>query len=250
MSGKITLVGAGPGDPELLTVKAVRAIQRADLILYDALVDARVLDLAPRARRIYVGKRRAHHAVAQATIDRLLVRFARRGLEVVRLKGGDPFVFGRGGEEALAAERAGILCEIIPGISSAFAAPGAAGIPVTHRGLASGCLVLTATPAEAYQQTLPALSRAPLTIVLLMALDARDSIMRFLLDHGYGADHPAAIVCGASTVVQWSWTGCLGELASVLVPVGLPGVIVLGKTVELAARLGHRVAAQAAEEMA
>ena len=141
VNGRVVLVGAGPGDPELLTRRAVARLRSAELVLYDALVDERILRFARRARRFYVGKRAGRHAMTQEAINALMVRAARRGRRVVRLKGGDPFVFGRGGEEVLALRRAGVAYEVVPGISSAIAAPAAAGIPVTHRGISTAFLV-------------------------------------------------------------------------------------------------------------
>ncbi len=131
-TGHVSLVGAGPGDPELLTLRALRRLRAADLVLNDALVPAALVELAPQARRFFVGKRAGRHSIEQDTIHRLMIRAARRGDRVVRLKCGDPFVFGRGGEEALALAEAGIPFEIVPGLSSALAAPALAGIPVTH----------------------------------------------------------------------------------------------------------------------
>ncbi|HET9314120.1 MAG TPA: uroporphyrinogen-III C-methyltransferase, partial [Vicinamibacteria bacterium] len=142
MSGFVWLVGAGPGDPDLLTRRAARVLGEADLVLYDALVSQAALELAPRAQRFPVGKRAGRPSVDQETIHRLMITAARRGRRVVRLKGGDPFVCGRGGEEALALRAAGVPFEVVPGISSAVAAPAAAGIPVTHRGLASAFVVV------------------------------------------------------------------------------------------------------------
>src|SRR5436190_21764720 len=150
MIGSVTLVGAGPGDPELLTLKAVRRLEEADLVLYDALVDPETLGYAARARRFFVGKRAGRPAIRQDAINRLMIREARRGHKVVRLKCGDPFVFGRGGEEALALAAAGLPCEVIPWISSAIAVPLMAGIPVTHRGVASAFLVVAGHAESAY----------------------------------------------------------------------------------------------------
>src|SRR5215468_6968518 len=129
--GMVSLVGAGPGDPGLLTRRAIARLRSADLVLYDALVDERVLRYARRAQRFFVGKRAGRHAMTQPAIHALMIRAARRGKRVVRLKGGDPFVFGRGGEEALALQHAGVTFDIVPGVSNAIAAPAAAGIPVT-----------------------------------------------------------------------------------------------------------------------
>src|SRR5947208_846871 len=148
MTGHVSIVGAGPGDPALLTRKAVARLRAADLVLYDALVDPRVLRLARRAQKFFVGKRAGRHAITQQAIHAVMIRAARRGRRVVRLKGGDPFVFGRGGEEALALGAAGVPFEIIPGVSSALAAPALAGIPLTHRGTASAFLVVTGHDAD------------------------------------------------------------------------------------------------------
>jgi siroheme synthase len=142
VNGRVSLVGAGPGDPGLLTRHAVARLRSAELVLYDALVDQRVLRYARRARRFYVGKRAGRHAMTQEAINALMIRAARRGRRVVRLKGGDPFVFGRGGEEALALQRAGVPYDVVPGVTSAIAAPASAGIPVTHRGLSTAFLVV------------------------------------------------------------------------------------------------------------
>src|SRR5262245_14785853 len=143
-AGGVALVGAGPGDPGLLTVRGRRLIRRADVVVYDRLVDARLLELvSPHARVVFVGKERGHHTEPQEAINALLVTEARRGHRVVRLKGGDPFVLGRGGEEAAALRAAGVCFEVVPGVSSAVAAPAYAGIPVTYRGVASSFAVVT-----------------------------------------------------------------------------------------------------------
>src|SRR3954468_4024923 len=141
--GRVFLIGAGPGSVDLITLRGARRLGEADLVLYDALSSAEMRELAPSARWFFVGKRACRQSIGQDVLNRLLVRYARRGLRVVRLKCGDPFVFGRGGEEALALARAGVPFEIVPGVSSALAAPALAGIPVTHRGLASSFAVVT-----------------------------------------------------------------------------------------------------------
>jgi uroporphyrin-III C-methyltransferase len=235
--GRILLVGAGPGDPELLTVRAERALRLADLVLYDALVDPRVLAVAKRAQRFYVGKRAERASLSQSTIEGLMIRAARRGRTVVRLKSGDPFVLGRGGEEVLACEAAGIACEVISGITSAVAGPAAFGIPVTHRGVSPGFVVLSAVPASHYESILGALPPGAITVVLLMALGVRASIASFLLGAGWPGDLPAAIVVGATTAREWSWTGTLDGLGDPEVPEDrrdLPGLVVLGPVVSLA----------------
>ena len=151
MSGFVSLVGAGPGDIELLTLRALKRLREADLVLYDALVEHELLELAPQAKRFFVGKRAGRHSIDQEGIHALLIRAAKRGERVVRLKCGDPFVFGRGGEEALALEAAGVAYEIVPGVSSAIAAPALAGIPVTHRGVATGFAVISGHAEAAYR---------------------------------------------------------------------------------------------------
>jgi len=148
--GLVSLVGAGPGDPELLTVRAVARLQAADLVLYDALVDPATLRHAAHARWAYVGKRAGRHSISQETIERIMIRRALRGERVVRLKSGDPFVFGRGGEEALALAAAGVPCEVVPGVSAAVAGPALAGIPVTHRGTVSAFLVVSGHAETAF----------------------------------------------------------------------------------------------------
>jgi len=239
--GHVWLVGAGPGDPELLTLRAVRVLAQADLVLYDALLDPRVLAYAPRAQRFCVGKRAGKASVAQETTHALMIRAARRGKRVVRLKAGDPFVLGRGGEEALALGDAGIPVEIVPGLSSAIAGPQAAGIPVTHRAVAQGFLVVSAVPAEAFHRIVPATPPVGLTVVVLMGLAARAAISAGLTARGWSASHPAAVVLGAHTARQWSWTGTLGDLATLELPADradLPGILVLGDV----AHLGPRIA--------
>ena len=155
MTGKVVLVGAGPGDPGLLTLRGAEALRSANVVVYDRLVSGEVLDLAPpRAERVYAGKAPGQAAIDQDSINQLLVERAREDKRVVRLKGGDPFVFGRGGEEALACARAGVAFEVVPGVSSAVAAPAFAGIPVTHRGVAASVAIVTASarslPARMY----------------------------------------------------------------------------------------------------
>jgi uroporphyrin-III C-methyltransferase len=244
--GRVCLVGAGPGDPELLTLRAVRALAQADLVLYDALLDPRVLAYAPRAQRFCVGKRAGKASVAQETTHALMIRAARKGKCVVRLKAGDPFVLGRGGEEALALGDAGIPVEIVPGLSSAIAGPQAAGIPVTHRAVAQGFLVVSAVPSEAFFRLVPAAPPAGLTVVVLMGLGARAAIAAGLAARGWPPSHPAAVVLGAHTTRQWSWTGSLAELGALVLPADrddLPGILVLGDVAHLGPRIASATAA-------
>ena len=233
MLGQVFLVGAGPGDPDLWTVRAARLIREADLVLYDALVDADALRRSTDAQCFCVGKRAGRASVTQETITALMVRAARRGKRVVRLKGGDPFVFGRGAEEAIALTRAGIPYEIVPGVTTAVAAAELAGIPVTHRGVASGFLVLAGHVGEPLARALEGVRPGSVTLVVMMGLGERDVIAAQLLARGWSADLPTAIVCRASTPEQWVWTGTLGAVRTAEPPAGAPGVIVIGEVVSL-----------------
>ena len=242
--GSVALVGAGPGDPDLLTRRAVRRLEEADLVLYDALVDPEVLALAPAAQRIFVGKRAGRPAVRQGFINRLLVRAARRGRRVVRLKGGDPFVFGRGGEEALALVAAGIPFEVVPGISSAIAAPGLAGIPVTHRGTATAFVVVSGHAREAYSDVLGSLAPNAATVVVMMGLGSAADISALLRARGWRAGTPAAMVSGASTSESRTWIGTLTDLPAGVRDSrsGAPGTLVIGDVVKVGALLAPDLA--------
>jgi uroporphyrin-III C-methyltransferase/precorrin-2 dehydrogenase/sirohydrochlorin ferrochelatase len=251
MSGFVSLVGAGPGDPDLLTVRAARALAAADIVFYDALVARGTLDLASRAQRFGVGKRGGRPSMRQETINRLLVRSARRGRRVVRLKGGDPFVLGRGGEEALALAAAGVPFEIVPGVSSAVAAPALSGIPVTHRGLASAFVVVSGHAEDAWGPVLTGLSPGGLTLVVLMGLAARGPIANALLTRGWAPSTPAAILWGAGTWESARWIGSLAELGRADPPPaakGAPGTIVVGAVVALASVLGGAPSGEAEAE--
>lgn len=237
---RVSLVGAGPGDPELLTLRAARRLAEADVVLYDALVDPEVLNLAPTAQRVFVGKRAGRPAVRQEFINRLLIRAARGGRRVVRLKGGDPFVFGRGGEEALALVAAGVPFEIVPGVSSAIAAPALAGIPVTHRGVSTAFVVVSGHSAEAYAPVLGSLAPQAATVVVMMGLAAAPAITGLLIGRGWKRETPAAVVYGAGTRSARAWSGTLGELRERVVAgrAGSPGTIVIGEVVRIGAMLG------------
>jgi uroporphyrin-III C-methyltransferase len=248
MVGRVSLVGAGPGDPELWTLRAVRHLQEADLVLYDALVDARALRRFTKAQCFCVGKRAGRESVRQETIQRLMIRAARAGKCVVRLKGGDPFVFGRGAEEALALATAGIPFEVVPGVSSAIAAPEVAGIPVTHRGMASGFLVLSGHDVDAFDEGLRAVRPNAVSLVVLMGLAGRRQLAATLMTRGWNADTPAAIVCGASTPDQWIWTGALAQMGETQVPDGVAGVMVIGEVVRVREALAAASAAPTEEE--
>jgi uroporphyrin-III C-methyltransferase/precorrin-2 dehydrogenase/sirohydrochlorin ferrochelatase len=250
VTGHVSLVGAGPGDPDLLTVRAARRLAEADLVLYDALIAREARTLAPEARWFYVGKRAGRESISQAAINRLLVRAARRGFCVVRLKSGDPFVLGRGGEEALALVEAGIPFEVIPGVSSVLAAPGLAGIPLTHRGLASGFLVVSGHTESAYGPALQGLQPGSVTVVVLMGLGSRATIAAKLVERGWDPATPAAIVAGAATSEAWRWLGRLDGLASAEPPPSdAPGLLVIGAVAALAPTLQAQFGQLAASDV-
>jgi uroporphyrin-III C-methyltransferase/precorrin-2 dehydrogenase/sirohydrochlorin ferrochelatase len=201
-----------------------------------------MLDLAGRARRFYVGKRAGRHHVTQEQIQRLMIREAQGGARVVRLKGGDPFVFGRGGEEALALAEAGIPFEVVPGVSSAVAAPALAGIPVTHRGMSTGFAVVAGHAESAWRPALESLAPDSLTIVVLMGLGSRAAVAARLLERGWSPHTPAAILWAASRPEGSTWRGTLADLAGAAVSseaahADAPGTIVIGAVVSLAEAL-------------
>src|SRR5471030_2189816 len=231
--GHVSLVGAGPGDHGLLTRTAIARLRAADFVLYDALVDERILKYARRAQRFLVGKRAGRHAMTQDAIQALMIRAARRGRRVVRLKGGDPFVFGRGGEEALALQQAGIPYDVVPGISSAIAAPASAGIPVTHRGLSAGFLVVSGHEEEAFASAIGQLQPNGVTVVVLMGLARSAAIAGILIDCGWSRGTPAAIILDASRPQQQVWRGTLDQLSADAVDLdaGGAGTIVIGDVV-------------------
>lgn len=242
MTGRVYLVGAGPGDPELITVKGRRLLGAADVVVYDRLANPALLDLVPSgAERVYVGKKPGDHALRQEAINSLLIERARRGLVVVRLKGGDPFVFGRGGEEAEALAQAGVAWEYVPGVTSAVAVPGYAGIPVTHRALGSHFTVLTAhedpAKAEAVRWSEAALSGG--TLVILMGAGQVDAVTRRLMLEGLGSATPAALVSRGTWPDQTSVHSTLATVAQDGVGAGCnaPAVLIVGETVALGSRL-------------
>lgn len=241
--GRVSLVGAGPGDPGLLTLKAARLLAHADAVVYDYLAAAPVVALAPAdCERIYVGKKAGDHTLPQEEITALLVRLAREGKRVVRLKGGDPFVFGRGGEEAEELAAAGIPFEIVPGISSAIAAPAYAGIPVTHR--AHNTAVTIATGHEDPAKELSTLDFAKLadphqTLVLLMAMGNLPGIVAQLRAHGLPAEHPIAIVREGTKPAQRTLVATLESVVAEVERAGLkaPAIVIVGHVVRLRERI-------------
>ncbi len=239
--GRVFLVGAGPGDPDLLTLKGKRCLEEADVVLYDRLVNPELLNHARRAELIYVGKQARKHGIDQRTIEALLIHYAREGKQVVRLKGGDPFVFGRGGEEAEALSRAGLPYDIVPGISSAIAAPAYAGMPVTHRGCASSVAIVSGyRSAETKSQVdWRVLANGVDTLVILMGVKRIAHIMKSLLEAGCEAERPAAIVACATYPSQRTVTGTVGTIRQLTArhPIQPPAVIIVGDVVRLHERL-------------
>jgi uroporphyrin-III C-methyltransferase/precorrin-2 dehydrogenase/sirohydrochlorin ferrochelatase len=243
--GFVSVVGAGPGDPDLLTVKAVNRLRGADVVLHDVLIDPRVLRLATRAHKTLVGGRvGACHD--QEAINALMIDHALAGSRVVRLKGGDPFVFGHGGEEARALAEAAVPFEVVPGVSAVTAAPALAGIPLTHRGFASGFIVLTGHAEGRWAPLLDGLTPGSITVVVLMGLGTRVRLVEALISRGWPRWTPAAIVLAASTPRQHVWRGTLKDLATIEIDPKRdgPGLIVIGDVVAL----GVAVAADAAIE--
>lgn len=236
--GKVYLIGAGPGNPELITVRGWRLLQRADVVVYDRLVDPALLeDARPDAELIHVGKSPGYHTRSQNEINHLLVERARQGYQVVRLKGGDPFVFGRGGEEALTLRLAGIPFEVVPGISSAISVPAYAGIPVTQRGVATSFAVVTGHEQEGQGESATdweALSRIP-TLVILMGVGNIQAIAQRLLAAGRDPSTPAAAICQGATPNQRTVRADLATLAGAMQDAGLlnPTVIVIGAVAAL-----------------
>jgi len=235
--GCVYLVGAGPGDPELLTLKAVRLLQRADVIVYDNLVSSGVLDFsASAAQRIFVGKQRNQHTMSQEQINGLLVRLAREGHQVVRLKGGDPFVFGRGGEELQELAAHGVDFEVIPGVTAACGVASYAGIPLTHRDHAQGCLFVTGHRKDGSTQLdWDALVRPNQTVVIYMGLNALPDICHQLMAHGAPATRPIAAVQHGTLATQRVLTGTLGDLPVKVAGSGLssPSLLIVGEVVKL-----------------
>ena len=240
-SGFVSLVGAGPGDPGLLTLKALQCLERADVVFYDNLVSKGVLDLARRdARRVYVGKRRAFHAVRQESINAMLIDAARVGDRVVRLKGGDPFIFGRGGEEIETLAQHGVPFEVVPGITAALGCASYAHIPLTHRDWAQSVRFVTGNlTGDRVNLDWPELAKADQTLVIYMGLRGLPEICRELVAHGMDPQTPAALVARGTLPGQQVIVAPLGELAEAVRnadPHG-PTTVIVGRVVSLRNRL-------------
>jgi len=237
MTGKVFLVGAGPGDPGLLTLRAAELIAHADFIAIDALVSDAIADRVPAtAEVVYVGKRASKHALPQEKINQLLIDEAKKGKTVVRLKGGDPFVFGRGGEEAEELVAAGVAFEIVPGISSSLAGPAYAGIPVTHRSYATSLTLVTGHESDASTGIKwEALAQLDGTIVFLMGFANLPMIARKLTGHGVSPDRPVAVISKATTPEQRTVTGTLATIEARVAEANLPtpALIVVGDVVKM-----------------
>jgi uroporphyrin-III C-methyltransferase len=238
--GTVYLVGAGPGDPGLLTVRGLKLLRRAEVVVYDQLVNPVLLEEASGgAIKIYVGKQAGRHCIAQSEINQVLIGYARRGHDVLRLKGGDPFVFGRGGEEAEALADAGIAFEIVPGVSSAIAVPAYAGIPLTHRKLASSFAVVTGHEARKAQSSVnwSKLATAVDTLIILMGLGNLPVIIENLLKHGRGPQTPVAVIRMGTTGAQETVIGTLADIIGKSAALEPPALIVVGDVVSLADKL-------------
>lgn len=236
-TGAIWLVGAGPGDPELLTLKALKALQAAEVVVHDGLVSDEILELAPAgAQRISVAKRKSRHSYSQDEINRMLVAFAQDGLNVVRLKGGDPFMFGRGGEELEAARAAQIACHVVPGVTAALAAGASAGAPLTHRGAAQAVTFVTGHAAKGGEPDLDwaALARANQTVVIYMGLSMAAPIAARLMAAGRAGATPALIVENASRGDERRVTTTLVGLAEAAAELKGPALLIVGEAMALA----------------
>ncbi|CAN7426427.1 uroporphyrinogen-III C-methyltransferase [Phenylobacterium sp. LjRoot164] len=244
-TGAVWLVGAGPGDPELLTLKALKALQAAEVVVHDGLVTDEILDLAPAsARRISVAKRKSRHSYAQDEINRMLVAFAQEGLKVVRLKGGDPFIFGRGGEELEACREAGVECHVVPGVTAALAASANAGAPLTHRGSAQAVTFVTGHAASGSEPDLDweSLAKANQTVVIYMGVSTAAGIAARLIGAGRASSTPALVVENASRADERRIVTTLAELPAAAEQVAGPALLIVGEAMALAQASGDTAA--------
>ncbi|ENP8392384.1 uroporphyrinogen-III C-methyltransferase [Vibrio alginolyticus] len=237
--GEVALVGAGPGDPELLTVKALNCLQQADVVLYDYLVSEEIMALIPSDTiLVCVGKRAGHHSVPQEKTNQLLVDFAKQGYKVVRIKGGDPFVFGRGGEELEVLADAGVRFQVVPGITAAAGATAYAGIPLTHRDYAQSAIFVTGhLKEESDEMDWSTLARGNQTLVSYMGLMKSHYIQNQLIKHGRSASTPIAIIERGTQIQQKVFTGELSQLSDLSKEAQSPSLIVVGEVVRLSQKL-------------
>jgi len=236
VTGRVWLVGAGPGDPGLITVRGLELLRRCDAIVFDRLVAPELVDEAP-AEALRIGR----EPLSQEEINRLLVRLGRRGLDVVRLKGGDPFLFGRGGEEALALVEAEVPFEVVPGVSSLAAVPATAGIPVTHRGVSSQVTIVNGHGPLDFA----ALAATPGTLVVFMGLGRLDELAAGLIEHGRAASTPAAVISNGTLPAQRTIVAPLAQIADAAGDLEPPALVVVGDVVALAATLDALVSVAA-----
>jgi len=235
--GAVWLVGAGPGDPELLTLKALRALESADVVVHDRLTPQAILDLAsPAARMIDVGKRKSRHTLPQDDINQLLVALAREGLKVVRLKGGDPFVFGRGGEELAELRAGGVETHVVPGVTAAFAAAAGAGAPLTHRGVAQAVTFVTGHAAKDAEPDLDwaGLARGNQTLVVYMGVSTAGVISAKLIAAGRAGSTPALVVEQASLAGERRVLTTLAGLGVATADMDGPAILIIGEVAALA----------------
>jgi uroporphyrin-III C-methyltransferase len=241
--GRVYLVGAGPGDPELLTMKAYRLMQEVEVLVYDRLVSQEILDMVPATvQRIFVGKAPGHHCVPQQQINRMIAEIASTGKRVMRLKGGDPYIFGRGGEEAEVLIDAGIPFEVVPGITSAAGASSYAGIPLTHRDYAQSVTFVTGHLQDnSLNLDWPALAQPHSTLVIYMGIGNLGEIANQLIAHGRAAEIPVAVVHKATCSDQRVLVGTLATIAREVAQQGIPAPasIIIGEVVALQAKLGE-----------
>jgi uroporphyrin-III C-methyltransferase len=249
VSGKAYLVGAGPGDPELLTLKALRVLGAADVVLVDDLVNRAILvHIREEARVIRVGKRGGCKSTPQAFIERLMVAEARAGRTVVRLKGGDPYIFGRGGEEAEALRRGGVECEVVNGITSGLAAATAAGVPLTHRSVAQGVIFVTAHAAGEDEPDWAALVKTRMTLVVYMGIARCAAVQNALIAAGLAASTPVAVVENASLARERQLRTTLGRLTEdvAVKAIESPAIMVIGEVARERAEDSHAETSAAA----